>query len=89
MYESVAYVEFFGRSVAWLDIGTHDTLLEAGNYVATIERRQEFKNACPGEIAFRRNLIDKKQQLVDASKSFGNTVCSAYPNQLANHVQKK
>ena len=75
--------------MANLEIGTHNSLLEAGNYMATNERRQELNIVCPKEIAFRRDLIDEKQPLVDALKSFENTLCGAYPNQLANHVQRE
>lgn len=54
-------VELMGRGMAWLDTGTHDSLLEAGQFVATIEKRQGLKVACPEEIAFRRGYIDAKQ----------------------------
>lgn len=54
-------VHVLGRGVAWLDMGTHDSLLEAGNFVATIERRQGLKIACPEEIAYRRGLIDREK----------------------------
>ena len=54
-------VQTLGRGYAWLDTGTHDSLLEAGQFIATIEKRQGLKVACPEEIAFRAGWIDTAQ----------------------------
>ncbi|GLS13862.1 MULTISPECIES: glucose-1-phosphate thymidylyltransferase RfbA [Hydrogenophaga] len=54
-------VELMGRGYAWLDTGTHDSLLEAGQFIATLEKRQGLKVACPEEIAFRHQWISATQ----------------------------
>lgn len=54
-------VEIMGRGYAWLDTGTHDSLLDAGQFIATLEKRQGLKVACPEEIAYRMGWIDAGQ----------------------------
>ena len=54
-------VEIMGRGYAWLDTGTHESLLDAGQFIATLERRQGLKVACPEEIAYRQHWIDAAQ----------------------------
>ncbi len=55
------HIEILGRGCAWLDTGTHDSLLEAGQFIATLEKRQGLKVACPEEIAFHAGWISREQ----------------------------
>jgi glucose-1-phosphate thymidylyltransferase len=66
-------VQTLGRGYAWLDTGTHDSLLDAGQFIATIEKRQGLKVACPEEIAFRQGWIDagRLQALAEPMKKNG------------------
>ncbi|WAG78766.1 glucose-1-phosphate thymidylyltransferase RfbA [Metapseudomonas furukawaii] len=75
-------VERFGRGFAWLDTGTHDSLLEASQYVQTIEHRQGLKVACLEEIAFQNGWIDTPQLLARA-KAFGKTGYGQYLFKIA------
>ena len=61
-------VELLGRGFAWLDTGTHDSLLEAGQFVQTVEHRQGLKVACLEEIAFHNDWISKADLIVQAEK---------------------
>jgi glucose-1-phosphate thymidylyltransferase len=60
--------QVLGRGIAWLDTGTHDSLLEAATFIHTIEKRQGLKVACPEEIVFRLGYIDREQLTALASK---------------------
>jgi glucose-1-phosphate thymidylyltransferase len=59
--EGALNVKLLGRGIAWLDTGTPASLLEAGNYIATVERQQNYKIACLEEVAFNRGFIDAAQ----------------------------
>jgi glucose-1-phosphate thymidylyltransferase len=74
--------EHLGRGFAWLDTGTHDTLLDAGQFIATIERRQGLKIACPEEIAFRLGWISA-DALARLAERWGKNAYGAYLMALA------
>ncbi len=71
------YVEQMGRGYAWLDTGTPDSLLDASEFVATLERRQGFKISCPEEIAYREGFIDANQ-LEALGKAYGKSAYGKY-----------
>jgi glucose-1-phosphate thymidylyltransferase len=80
MRQGALTVEQMGRGFAWLDTGTPDSLLEAAEFVRTLEKRQGMKIACPEEVAFRMGLIDRSQL-----RSLGEELAkSAYGRYLAN-----
>ena len=80
------HVEIMGRGFAWLDTGTHESLLEAGQFIATIEKRQGLKVACPEEIAYRLRWIDAAQleQLAQAlvKNAYGQYLLSLLREQV-------
>lgn len=76
-------VEKLGRGIAWLDTGTHETLMQASNFIETIEQRQGLKVACPEEIAFRKGYIDAAQVEKQAQPMLKN----AYGQYLMNMLK--
>lgn len=74
--------EILGRGVAWLDTGTHDSLLQAANFIAAVETRQGLKISCPEEIAFRQGLIDR-DRLRALIEQLGRTTYADYLRRIA------
>ncbi len=75
-------VELMGRGYAWLDTGTHESLLEAGEFIATIEKRQGLKMACIEEIAYKLGYIDR-QKLLKAAESHSKNAYGDYLRMIA------
>lgn len=76
-------VQILGRGFAWLDTGTHESLLQASNFIQTMEERQGLKVSCIEEIAYKRNFIDKNQ-LIKLGESMKNNSYGQYLIKLAN-----
>lgn len=74
-------VELFGRGFAWLDTGTHDSLIEASQFIHTIEKRQGFKVACLEEIAYRKGWLSREQVAAEAAL-LSKTLYGQYLSQL-------
>jgi glucose-1-phosphate thymidylyltransferase len=81
-------VEILGRGVAWLDTGTHESLLEAGTFVETIEHRQGLKIACLEEISYRKGYITAAQVMEVANYSKDNEYCR-YLRQVVEDTDKR
>ena len=80
-----ATVQQLGRGMAWLDTGTHESLIEASEFVHILERRQGTRLACIEEIAFRKGFIDK-QQLLRLADTYGKSEYGAYLRVCANET---
>lgn len=81
------HVELFGRGFAWLDTGTHDSLIEASQFVHTIEKRQGLKIACPEEIAWRKGWL-ADEQLLEQAKVMGKSPYGDYLSALLSETRK-
>jgi glucose-1-phosphate thymidylyltransferase len=81
-------VRQLGRGVAWLDAGTHETLLQAANFVQTIEERQGLMIGCPEEVAYRMGFIGRKQ-LLEAAQNLGQNEYRQYLVLLAGEPPQK
>ncbi|WP_022708036.1 glucose-1-phosphate thymidylyltransferase RfbA [Paracoccus zeaxanthinifaciens] len=81
LHDGILNVERMGRGFAWLDTGTHASLLDAGNFVRTLENRQGLQTGCPEEIAFDAGWIDEAQLRVRAEK-FKKNAYGAYLYQI-------
>ncbi|MHB1163470.1 MAG: glucose-1-phosphate thymidylyltransferase RfbA [Minisyncoccota bacterium] len=84
--DGALHAERLGRGFAWLDTGTHDALLEAGQFIATVERRQGLKVACPEEIAYRLGWIDTEELLRSANR-WGKNAYGTYLKAIAAELQ--
>ncbi len=79
--DAALHVELLGRGFAWLDTGTHEALLQASNFIHTIEARQGLKVGCPEEVAFQKGWIDR-DGLNALAAELGKTEYAAYLRQL-------
>jgi glucose-1-phosphate thymidylyltransferase len=80
------HVELLGRGTAWLDTGTHASLLQASNFVETIQERQGLKIACLEEIAYQKGYLSR-EQLVALGKAMGKSSYGEYLLRIASEVR--
>ena len=78
-------VELLGRGFAWLDTGTHDSLIEAGSFVETVQKRQGMMVACPEEIAWRNGWLSN-EDLIKLGGNLSKNHYGQYLIKLANHI---
>lgn len=78
-------VQLMGRGMAWLDTGTHESLLDASNYIATIENRQGLKVACIEEIAYKKNFISK-EQILNLAEQLKNNQYGEYLIRIVDEI---
>jgi glucose-1-phosphate thymidylyltransferase len=81
-------VERLGRGTAWLDTGTHESLLQASLFIETIEQRQGLKISCPEEIAYRMGYIDA-QQVERLAEPLGKTGYGRYLHQMLQEQRRR
>jgi glucose-1-phosphate thymidylyltransferase len=81
--EGTLEIKLMGRGMAWLDTGTYESLLQAANFIATLEQRQGLKASCIEEIAYKRGFIDKKQ-LLTLAEPIRNSQYGKYLLRIAN-----
>jgi glucose-1-phosphate thymidylyltransferase len=81
--DGILKVKVLGRGTAWLDAGTHESLLQASNFIQTVEDRQGIMIACPEEIAFRKGFIDKTQ-LLESAKLYSQNSYGDYLTYISN-----
>jgi glucose-1-phosphate thymidylyltransferase len=81
--EGTLEIKLMGRGMAWLDTGTYESLLQAANFIATLEQRQGLKASCIEEIAYKRGFITKSQ-LIDLAQPIKNSQYGKYLLRIAS-----
>ncbi|MBM3420667.1 MAG: glucose-1-phosphate thymidylyltransferase RfbA [Bacteroidetes bacterium] len=85
--EGTLDVKLLGRGMAWLDTGTNESLLQASNFIATLEQRQGLKASCVEEIAFKRGFITR-EMLLSIADGYGSSQYGKYLRRIANESKK-